>query len=141
MKHQITRAAIGGVLGGLYLCLAATAQAQSTEFGSDFDRAFAVRNYNQSSNGQLDWMEAERAPFHQEIYLETHLQVKLGDPRLQFPIKSEQADIGIIRKIGTGAAAVALVAMGYFSLLWLILQSCLFVFVQTNTTKKPASAK
>ena len=54
---------------------------------------------------------------------------RLNDQGLQLPLKNEAVESGIVRKIGIGAAGAALVAMFYFSLLWLILQSYTFVFV------------
>ena len=54
---------------------------------------------------------------------------RLNDQGLQLPLKNEAVESGIVRKIGIGAASAALVAMFYFSLLWLISQSYTFVFV------------
>ena len=58
-----------------------------------------------------------------------HAYGRLNDPGYQLPLKNEAIEIGFVQNIWINAAAVALVAMFYFSLLWLILQSHLFVFV------------
>ena len=103
MKRTIICKTLGGAFGALYLCFAATAQAQSSEFGSGFDRAyapqategrirfsiplgesqnrsktkprldFAIRNYNQSSGRQNDRMRANPNSFNQTEYSETRL--------------------------------------------------------------------
>ena len=103
MKRTIICKILGGAFGALYLCFAATAQAQFSEFGSGFDRAyapqategrirfsiplgesqnrsktkprldFAIRDYNQSSGRRNDWMRANPNPFNQTEYSETRL--------------------------------------------------------------------
>ena len=92
----------------------------------------------QSSDVQYDWARAEQAPFNQEAYLETDLQWKLNNQRILLPKNREPTAIGIAKKIGIGTAAAALFAGIYSGLLWLLLQSCLLVFVP-KAIKKPAS--
>ena len=58
-----------------------------------------------------------------------HAYGRLNDPGYQLPLKNEAIEIGFVQNIWINAAAVALVSMFYFSLLWLILQSYTFVFV------------